>query len=120
MENVIQFPTQLAIIERILRDALKQAGASEHCASWILEDMKPRLDALPQNFTIAMDPGGHQPSFASAYDQMRHILHDFSNHAILAMLMLEIQLYQARFPEGTPPSTKSSDTAKLLRLITTS
>lgn len=119
MENVIQFPTQLAIVERILRDALKQAGATDHCADWVMKDMKPRLEAFQQNFSIAMDPGGHQPSFASAYDQMRQILHDSSNHAIGTILMLEIELYQARFPGGVPPGAKASpDTAALLRLVT--
>lgn len=115
VDNVIQFPDTWAIIERGIRDALAEAGLTDHCINWVCTDFKPRFDGLPKDYDFSVE-GGHQPSIVVGIEKMKHMLYDYSNRALFEMVRLEVDLYRALFPDGGP-RLDPSNPAKLLSLI---
>jgi hypothetical protein len=99
---VIQFPDRRErvwrVVETAVRGQVREAGAGDAAADWILNDLRPRFEAFHGG---ALDI--EVPTEAAArVTEIVRFMHDRMSAGLFEMIRLEVELYGAKFLSLTP------------------
>lgn len=118
--QVVNFPADhgWAKIELFIRQ--KSEHLHPAMVAWTLEDMRPRYrqmfgDGLHIN--IPCETEAHREAANHASEIVTKAVQDFYHRAFVAMMELEMELYQAKFESGAPqpPKPTTRSTAKVVK-----
>lgn len=98
MENIIPFPTPRghawSQIEEAFRDYLMASGIGKHATDWILADLEPRFMRMRANVPDIVVSIPFE--MIEIKEQIKAATTNNVLGAVLEMLRLEIELYQAK------------------------
>jgi hypothetical protein len=109
MGDVVDFPAPDENIERMVREALRGAGADQAMIDWIRADFRPRYEGLKSNAELPPAP----IECAALINAAIHFFQERVHHAVVQMLLIEIELYQAKF--DAPPIDPSKARLRIVR-----